>query len=413
MRRQMGGIALYDVIVIGARCAGAPTAMLLARKGYRVLLVDRASFPSDTLSTHYIHQPGVERLAAWGLLDRLAATGCPPLTRGTIDLGEVRLDGAAPPCGDIAAAYAPRRSVLDAILVEAAVSAGAELREGFSFRMPLIDDMGVAGIRAVAATGAMVSERARLVVGADGRNSLLAHYVNAPRYHDRPTLTCAYYSYWSGVALASPALYMRDGVAAVAFPTNHALTCVVVIRPFSDFEACRRNSDAMFMAGLDAVPALGERVRAGRREERYVGTADLPNFFRKPFGKGWILVGDAGYHKDPLTGQGITDAFIDAQRAAEAIDAGLSGRSTLDAALLDYERRRDRERLPIYDFTCRLAALTTPEPDMRRLYHALAGSQSDADRLFGVLAGTVPVTEFFAEDNVARIIAAAPPRPAA
>src|SRR4051794_23886425 len=121
--------AMYDVIVVGARCAGSPTAMLLARKGYRVLLLDKASFPSDTLSTHYIHQPGIARLARWGLLERVIASNCPPIRNQILDIGPFALEGSPSPAGAIAAAYAPRRAILDQILVEAAVAAGAELRE--------------------------------------------------------------------------------------------------------------------------------------------------------------------------------------------------------------------------------------------------------------------------------------------
>src|SRR3954468_20300540 len=150
---------MYDAIVVGARCAGSPTAMLLARKGHRVLVVDRAGFPSDTVSTHYVHQPGVERLRRWGLLERLIATGCPPAPRLTFDLGPFALSAAPPPAGASDAAYAPRRQVLDQLLVEAAAEAGAEVRERFSMSEVLMEGGRVAGIRGRAAGGATVTER--------------------------------------------------------------------------------------------------------------------------------------------------------------------------------------------------------------------------------------------------------------
>src|SRR5690349_11462940 len=138
---------MYDAIVVGARCAGSPTAMLLARKGYRVLLLDRASFPSDTLSVHYIHQPGVAALARWGLLETVIATGCPPVRQQRIDLGPFALVGAPSPADGIADAYAPRRTVLDTILIEAAAAAGAEVRQRFSVQEILMDGERVTGIR--------------------------------------------------------------------------------------------------------------------------------------------------------------------------------------------------------------------------------------------------------------------------
>jgi flavin-dependent dehydrogenase len=129
---------MYDVIVVGARCAGSPTAMLLARKGYRVL-VDRTSFPSDTLSTHYIHQAGGARLKQWGLLDALVASNCPPIREQTFDVGPFALVGTPPPADGVADAYAPRRTVLDQLLVESASAAGAEVRERFTVRELVLD----------------------------------------------------------------------------------------------------------------------------------------------------------------------------------------------------------------------------------------------------------------------------------
>ena len=174
---------MYDAIVVGARCAGSPTAMLLARKGYRVLLVDRDTFPSDHISTHWIHQPGVAQLDRWGLRERLAATGCPPITAITMDLGPFALRGTPPPAGDVAEAYCPRRTVLDKLLVDAAVEAGAELRERFTVQDLIWDGDRVSGITGRSATSTTVTEQARMVIGADGLHSLVARQVEAPTYN--------------------------------------------------------------------------------------------------------------------------------------------------------------------------------------------------------------------------------------
>jgi 2-polyprenyl-6-methoxyphenol hydroxylase-like FAD-dependent oxidoreductase len=150
---------------------------------------------------------------------------------------------------------------------------------------------------------------------------------------------------------------------------------------------------------------LAERARAGRREERFTGTAELLNYFRKPYGPGWALVGDAGYHKDPITAQGITDSFRDAELVAEAVDAALSGRQPIEEAMAEYEQRRNKAAFPMYEFTCQLAALEPPPPEMQQLFAALRHNQEQTNRFFGVMAGTVPVPEFFAPENIGRILA--------
>ena len=397
---------MYDTIVVGARCAGAPTAMLLARKGYRVLLVDRARFPSDTLSVHYIHQAGVARLARWGLLDSVAATGCPPVTRQRLDLGPFALEGDPPPIDGIATGYAPRRTVLDQILASAAVAAGAELREQFAVKELIFEDGRVAGVRGRTRGGALVAERARLVVGADGLHSVVARAVQAPAYDSVPTRTCAYYAYWSDVEIDGVELYARPERFIVAAPTNDGRAFVIVYWPVAAFHEVRADIEGQFQRAVDLVPELAERLRGGTRVERFRGTADLPGYVRKPYGPGWALVGDAGYHKDPITAQGITDAFRDAELLAGAIDDGFWARHARDDALAAYERQRNAAAMAIYAMTCAMAALQPPPPEQQQLMAALRHDQAQADRFFGTLAGTVPISEFYAPDNVARIIGA-------
>jgi len=397
----------YDVIIVGARCAGSPTAMLLARKGYQVLLLDRASFPSDTLSTHYIHQPGVARLGTWGLLDEVVASNCPPLNSYTFDVGPFALKGAPPAADGFAAGYAPRRKVLDSILVKAAVSAGAELRERFTVDDILREDGRVTGIRGHAAGGESVTEEARMVIGADGMRSLVARRVQAPAYNVKPTITCAYYTYWSDVPVEGVELYVRPERMIIASTTNDGQALTIVYWPHADFQRVRSDIERNFLTALELAPGLAERVRNGRRSERFMGSADLPNFFRKPYGPGWALVGDAGYHKDPITAQGITDAFHEAEWVAAAIDAGLTGQKPLEDALARYEQHRNNAVLPMYDLTSQLAALELPPPEMQQLFSSLRIDRTATNHFFGAIAGTVPIPEFFAPENLGRIISGA------
>jgi 2-polyprenyl-6-methoxyphenol hydroxylase-like FAD-dependent oxidoreductase len=405
---------MYDAIIIGARCAGSPLAMLLGRKGYRVLLVDKATFPSDTVSTHHIHQPGVARLKRWGLLERILASDCPPTTEIKFDVGPFALSGTPPPAGDTVEAYAPRRRVLDKILADAAVEAGVELREGFSVESLTTEGDSVTGIRGKDRHSSLVTERARVVIGADGARSFVARSVRAPVYLDRGTLTCNYYSYWSGVPLEGVELYPRDGQLVVADKTNDGLTILVVVWPQAAFNRVRSNVEGEFMRALAAAaPSLYERARAGRREERLVGAGFLPNFFRKPYGDGWALVGDAGYVKDPVTAQGITNSFSHAELLAGALDEGLSGRREMDAALADYERRRNEEVLPMFEHTCQLARLAPPPPEMVGLLEAIRGIPQETDRFLGTVTGTFPVQQFFSPEYVNGILRAAALKPAA
>ena len=356
---------MYDAIVVGARCAGSPTAMLLARRGYRVLLVDRAAFPSDTMSTHFIQRPGMARLKRWGLLEAVGATNCPAIEQLTLSFGDMKLVPPRPPAAPDAPdfAYCPRRTVLDKILVDAAVAAGAELRERFPVREIVFEGDRVVGIRG-GSTAAPVEERARIVIGADGLHSTVARGAGAPEYDAQPSFTFGYYTYWSGLPGDGAELYFLEGAGILVFPTNDGLTCIGVGGPNDQFHQFRSDIDRHYRQYLELVPSLAERMRDARREARYIGTAEQRNFFRRPHGPGWALVGDAGYHRDFITGLGISDAFRDAEYLTDAIDDGLSGRRPLEEALADYERRRNEAARPLYEFTCKLASGQVPSPEM-------------------------------------------------
>jgi flavin-dependent dehydrogenase len=399
----------YDAIVVGARCGGSPTAMLLARSGYRVLLVDKARFPSDTMSTHLAHPPAVAALARWGILDRLEATNCPPITRYSFDFGPVTVAGTPRPADGADRAYCPRRIVLDALLVEAADEAGAEVREGFTVEEVVIDDGRVTGVRGHAKGGDTVTERAKVVIGADGRHSLVAKAVEPESYNDVPPLAPAYYAYWSGLPTDGFDTYIRaeHGRGWAAIPTHDELTCVVQAWPQDDFAANRTDVEGSYLKSFEIAPEFAERVHAATRESRFVGAGDLRGYVRKPYGPGWALVGDAGYHKHPITAFGITDAFRDAEALASGLDESFSGRRPYDDAMADYQRARDEDAMPIYEFTCDFAKIEPPPPEMQQLIGAMQGNQDAMDGFVSVMAGTLPAPEFFGAENAGRIMAQA------
>jgi flavin-dependent dehydrogenase len=259
-------------------------------------------------------------------------------------------------------AYCPRRHLLDKILVDAAVAAGAELREGFRVEEIVMDGGVVTGIAGRAHGGAIVRESARYVIGAEGHHSLVADAVGAPKYREREALTGGYYSYWSGVDLPGAEVHISDRGGVLAFPTNGGLACIAAGRAREQFDAYRADIEGTFFSILDASPVFAAKVRAGKREERWMGTADVPNFYRKPWGPGWALVGDAGYMKDPTTGLGIADAFRDARLLARALDDVLAGRAQPEEALGAYQAKRDAAALPMYEITLQMASgeMATP-----------------------------------------------------
>ncbi|HEU4464535.1 MAG TPA: NAD(P)/FAD-dependent oxidoreductase [Gemmatimonadota bacterium] len=393
----------YDAIVVGARCAGSPTAMLLARKGHRVLVVDRATFPSDTISTHLVHPPGVASLRSWGLLERLIATGCPPIDTYSFDFGVFALTGA-PGTADEPVAYGPRRTVLDKILVDAAQESGAEVREAFTVDELLFEDGRVVGIRGHAKGGESVEERARVVVGADGLRSRVAEAVEPDRYNEKSPLMAGYYTYWSGLPQGGRfETWSRPHRGMAAIPTHDDLTLVITAWPIAEFEANRKDIETHYMATIDSAPDFSERVRAARREERFQGMA-VPGYFRRPYGPGWALVGDAGYNKDFITAMGISDAFRDAELCATALDEWLSGARPFDEAMAEYQSTRDADVLPMYEFTAGLASLEPPTPRVQQVLAAAAGNQEAMDGFARVNAGVTSPAEYFSEENVGRIL---------
>jgi 2-polyprenyl-6-methoxyphenol hydroxylase-like FAD-dependent oxidoreductase len=396
---------MYDVIVVGARCAGSPTAMLLARKGYRVLLVDKARFPSNmVLSTHCIWQGGTAALDRWGLLDQVRASNCPPSTSVRLDFGSMVVAGTPAPAGNISEAFCPRRTVLDKILVDAAGAAGAELREDCIVNELLWDGQRVTGIRGTPKDGRRFTADARIVIGADGMHSTIARLVSAQAYNVWPEMTFSYFSYWPGLTLDHIEVYPHEGCAPFAWMTNDGMTLVGVNWPIGERDRVRADVEGHFFGALASIaPRLADQVRGAPRAERWL-TGSVSSFFRTAAGPGWALVGDAAYKKDPITAAGITDAFRDAQALADAVDAGLGGQSPMADALADHQRRRDADALPFYEFTHDFAQLAGLTDRQLALFRALDGNQADTSRFLGVIAQTVPVRAFFNHDNIQRIL---------
>jgi flavin-dependent dehydrogenase len=399
---------MYDVIVVGARCAGAPLAMLLARSGHKVALVDRASFPSDTMSTHFLWQRGAARLAAWGLLGALEAQGCAPIRRITFDVGPVQISGIGPAVGGVAETYCPRRTVLDTLLSGAAEEAGAELIEGFVVGDVLWSEGRAVGVRGHHRISPASSLRARIVVGADGLHSTVARRVAARAYRSHPTLTAAYYSYWSGIQHLGASFHARPGQLILVWPTNDELTCIYVAWPRQQFGQVRKDTENRFHSALDLVPGLRGIVASGRREARFTGTGDLPNLYRTSAGPGWALAGDAGHHKDPSTGMGMSDAFQAAELLAGAIHDGLAGHRPMDVAVSGYQYQRDALTCSGFDLALTTARLAPVTPRLEAFYRAAAQQPEVSRQIFGVLGGSLPAASVYPDRHTEMAPAARP-----
>lgn len=326
---------MYDAVIVGARCAGSPTAMLLARQGHKVLLLDRARFPSDTYSTHFIQLDGMSRLLRWGLLERLMATGCPPITTGSLDIDGQVAAAEFPLLPGIPGLASPRRTILDKLLVDAAVEAGAELREGAMVDKVLIEDGRAVGVVGHSSEGPF-EVRAHLIIGADGRSSVIARSVGAGYLENTPALGGGYYSYWSGVDCTAAELFLYDGQFTVAFPTHDGLTTIAMaVRP-EEFVDERKHAEEHVTNMLRRLGDFGERALGGERVHDLISIGNLSNFLREPWGPGWALAGDAAYHKDPSPAEGIGDAFRGADLLAAAAHEVFTGAATEEAALGRY-----------------------------------------------------------------------------
>ncbi len=342
----------FDTVIVGARCAGAATAMLLARAGRSVLLVDRGDYGSDILSTHALMRGGVYQLHRWGLLPRIVEVGTPAVRATSFHIGGDTLTVPIKSKFGIDALYAPRRTVLDRVLVDAAREAGAFVLHGT--RLTAISrsaEGGIDGVRLLDRAGRVSHVSARCVVGADGMRSTLADLVRADVYRTGRYATASLYGYWTGIPVDGYQWHYGDGLAVGAIPTNDEQTLIFASVPSSNWtRIVGGDRFAGFMRILQgAAPDLAQRVaRAGERP--LTGFAGQTGYFRQSFGPGWALVGDAGYFKDPLTAHGITDALRDAELLAAAILDGSP------AALADYQLQRDALSTGVFDATDRIAS---------------------------------------------------------
>lgn len=346
--------ARYDALVIGARCAGAATAMLMARRGMRVLAIDRAAYGADTISTHALMRGAVLQLHRWGVLGRIREMATPAVRSTTFHYGEEVVRVAIRAADGVDALYAPRRTVLDSVLVDAAVEAGAEVRHGHA--LVALTRRGtndrVAGAILLDAEGRPRHVEADLVIGADGVASAVARLAEAPLQREARAATAVAYGYWPDLPEDGFHWHYVPGASVGVIPTNAGLHCVFACAPPARLRAARDAPGLAWHQELlrEAAPALAARIGDAPPASRLHVFAGRRGFLRRPHGPGWALVGDAGYFKDPLTAHGITDALRDAALLAEAAATGT------EAAMRRYAETRDALSLPLFEATEAIAA---------------------------------------------------------
>ncbi|MCT8328172.1 NAD(P)/FAD-dependent oxidoreductase [Albidovulum sediminis] len=350
----------YDAIVVGARCAGAAVAMLLARQGARVLAVDHDQPGTDTMSTHALMRGAVFQLRKWGVLAEMEVRGTPAIRRTSFLYGDEAIDIDLRMEHGIDALLAPRRAILDAALAGAAAAAGAELRYGTGLAGLVRDAAGrVCGAELRLPSGGIETVRAPIVIGADGRRSAVARLAGAGILHrGRHAAACAY-RYVEGLPNRGYRWHYAAGAAGGVIPTNEGLSCVFVALPPPVLAEARA---AGWEALLRHVPTLGDDLASARPVTAPVVFPGLPGYFRQSAGPGWALVGDAGYFRDPITAHGITDAFRDAEILAGAVVHG---------RVADYPLTRDALSRDFFELTDRLASFDWTLAEAKVLHQAL------------------------------------------
>jgi len=379
---QSANRSRHDVVVVGGRVAGSATAMLLARLGHDVVVLDQASFPSDTVSTHSIARSGVVQLRRWGLLNDVLDSGTPAIRQVTFNAAGASVTRTIKDKAGVDFLVAPRRYVLDTILATAAEHAGAEVRSGVTVTGLQRDGRGrVVGVDGRDRSGAMVELGARFVVGADGLRSRVAELVGAAINEAGRAGGATQYAYYAGGRWVGFEFFVAERSFAGVFPTHDGQACIWVCTPSADAKAVRRRTPSRVEAFGQLLershPELALRLRHARRTSPVQGMLRQPNQLRQAFGPGWALVGDAGYYRDAITAYGISDAFRDAELLAAALNQALRGAVEEPTALAGYQQQRDQALREIFELTCRLASYP-PVPTFVELQKQL-GAAIDKD----------------------------------
>lgn len=405
----------YDAIIVGARAAGASTAAFLAQAGFRVLLVDRVTFPKPTLSCPLLFANTFHLLQRIGIIDQIDAVGAPKLRTYQVEIGDIHLHGQMLPYWDFDYTYHIRREIFDDIVFKhVAAMPNVETRLGFNVSGLLWEHGHVVGVRGTASGKEEIEIRADAVIGADGIFSTVAELTNARKYNVVPARTCVYYAYYKNVALADgepTATMYYDLAEHFAFITANGdsdLTVISMSLPASKFEWAREHRETLHREYAKKIPEIAARMKNAERVTPMFGVSPRESFYRQAFGSGWVLVGDASYYKDPLPGQGIHDALRSAELTAQAfVEYRAKGKTprAWNEAFRKYRVTRDRETKAMYELTDYLANLEIKRaPAEMDVFRAVAASPEWSNRYVSLFNGATDVKWFRRFDTITRIL---------
>ncbi len=351
---MMPGMERVDVVIAGGRCAGSATAIALARRDRRVLVLDGASFPSDTLSTHLMFPAHIAELDRLGVREQVEALGAPRHERASLEAGGILIEGPFSGTDGFAYGSCVRREGLDEILVDAARAAGAEVRERTRVTGLVRDPAGrVSGVQWRDRDGETGAVAASLVVGADGRHSSVAEMVGARKHHEWPNHRLMFYAYYRDPVTAergTPRQWRRGTDLGTVFPCDGELSVVLLMPSHTRKQEFRDDLEGTFERTVASIGPMAERLRGCTRETKIRASYKHPAYFRHSAGPGWALTGDAGHFKDPVTAQGIRDALRFGRLLGEAAAPVLDDPEALDAATRAWEEDRDRQCLDMYQW---------------------------------------------------------------
>jgi flavin-dependent dehydrogenase len=404
----------FDVIVVGGSVSGAPTATWLARKGYKVLMVEKDTFPRDTNSTHFIWPRGMSYLNRLGVADKILAQ-TPSFKKLEVSIEGISLHGGVPlqavkdrfvalhgdDHGVVDYYSGPRRFFLDKVLLDEARAAGVDVREATTVQSLIIEDGVVMGVRGVGPDGLMLAARAKVVVGADGRMSQFANMVGAEKTVVREKSTFAYYGYFSGIDKPELCIHKKGRFGTAIFPTMEERHLVLVYGPTAWWSDFSKDPEANFHKTYDFVaPDVAAVVAKGKRVEPFKAMGRMVAFHRQNFGKGWVLVGDACSFKDQWTAMGITHSLRDAELVSGYLDRVLKGELAFDKSMAQYAEVRFADYEDYWTMVCDGAEMNPYEKAHLEFFHAIQGDQSKVDKFMAQVGDTISLKDAIALDDL-------------
>lgn len=393
----------FDVIVVGGSVSGAPTATWLARKGFKVLVVEKDKFPRDTNSTHFIWPRGMSYLNRLGVADELIKH-TPHFNQLELNIEGIRLHGSVPleavrdrfvslhgdGHGVVDYYCGPRRFYLDKVLLDEARRSGVDVRESTSVDSLIIEDDVVVGVRGTGPNGLELHARARVVIGADGRMSRFAANVNSKKTKVREKSTFAYYSYYTGIDKPELCIHKKGRFGTAIYPTMEDRHLVLVYGPTAWWSDFSKDPESNFLKTYKFVaPDVAELLEKGKRVEDFKAMGRMVAFHREHWGKGWVLVGDAASFKDQWTAMGITHSLRDAELLADYLETVLKEESDWNAAMEKYSAVRAADYDDYWTMVCDGAEMEPYTREQLEMFHSLEGNQDQIDQFIGQVGDTI------------------------